>query len=385
VQFPFQGEAVRSTTYDASLEQKGYKIEGLPERPAEGTIAFQPKHGEPIDYEKIVDGMDLPRSIRSDYKESARKMNAGYTSEHWDRFEYQEQKRIHDILESAEEQSGNYYALGSRDAKYGLKPFPGAKPLPPVFEGASATPELWDKIGRRILEDSNINWFKGFGGNEKLAEIIDKLKSGEINPANYEKLIGDNREFARSAFELLEKYKENPEGDFSTNDLFFTRDAKEDLRKQLEAKWGASLGSPQAQEFFKGGTKFQSKKKADEGLKFKKSKTGFSKAWILPSGEIKQLGGEFHHEFLNRSPELLEKYGIPSTDSSESNRQDALAKGFARVNWEDRGGRLTVEARLKDWRKIKPIMKQKADQPTSLGEQMEERFEAFKDKASEAA
>jgi hypothetical protein len=99
-------------------------------------------------------------------------------------------------------------------------------------------------------------------------------------------------------------------------------------------------------------TQLQPKKAASKKeFKMKPAKGGFSKAWILPDGTPVQLGGQWHHEFINESPELRSKYNLPVDDSTEQNRIEALKAGFVRVNWADQSGRITIEAREKDWPK----------------------------------
>ena len=97
-------------------------------------------------------------------------------------------------------------------------------------------------------------------------------------------------------------------------------------------------------------TQLQPKKAASKSeFKMKPAKGGFSKAWILPDGTPVQLGGKWHHEFINESPELRSKYDLPVEDNTEQNRIEALKAGFVRVNWADQSGRITIEAREKDW------------------------------------
>src|SRR5262249_15241088 len=49
----------------------------------------------------------------------------------------------------------------------------------------------------------------------------------------------------------------------------------------------------------------------------------FSKAWILPDGRPVQLGGQYHHEWINDNPDIVKQYGLKSTTSGEENRVDA--------------------------------------------------------------
>jgi tRNA threonylcarbamoyladenosine modification (KEOPS) complex Pcc1 subunit len=81
----------------------------------------------------------------------------------------------------------------------------------------------------------------------------------------------------------------------------------------------------------------------------------FSKAWILPDGTPVQLGGKWHHEWLNENGE---QYGIKTGADDPSARTEALKKGFARMNYARNGGQLTVEARAADWAKLKPSIQQ---------------------------
>lgn len=101
-----------------------------------------------------------------------------------------------------------------------------------------------------------------------------------------------------------------------------------------------------------GATQFQPRA-AEEIFKLKPAKQGFSKAWILPNGKPVQLGGQWHHEFINENNALRKLYDLPGNDSTEENRVSALQKGFVRVNYDQKTGRLTVEARTADWKKQK--------------------------------
>lgn len=109
------------------------------------------------------------------------------------------------------------------------------------------------------------------------------------------------------------------------------------------------------------GVKFQAKKRESDPLKFAPAgKNPFegSKAWILPNGTVEQLGGQWHHDWLDQNKEIQKKYGlkIPPFEGGDTEgvREQALQKGFSRVNLTN--GSLTVEARQRDWRNIKPIV-----------------------------
>lgn len=80
--------------------------------------------------------------------------------------------------------------------------------------------------------------------------------------------------------------------------------------------------------------------------------SGFSKAWITPSGSPIQLGGQWHHDYMNAHPEL----GLPKSEEADIVRAAALKKGYARANYDNRNGVLTVEARAANWNKLKPAV-----------------------------
>jgi len=80
------------------------------------------------------------------------------------------------------------------------------------------------------------------------------------------------------------------------------------------------------------------------------AQNGFSKAWITPAGKPIQLGGQWHHDYMNEHPEL----GLPKSEEADIVRAAALKKGYARVNYDTRNGALTIEARAENWNKLKP-------------------------------
>lgn len=102
----------------------------------------------------------------------------------------------------------------------------------------------------------------------------------------------------------------------------------------------------------------QPKKKADDA-KFPEQGTsgGFKKVWILPNGKIEQLGPTWHHDWLDKHPEVQKKYGltVPKFEGTDAEgvRESALQKGFVRANYSGANGLLTVEVRQKDWPKQK--------------------------------
>lgn len=99
------------------------------------------------------------------------------------------------------------------------------------------------------------------------------------------------------------------------------------------------------------------KKKVEDKYELKPGSSGFSKAWILPSGEPVQLGGTWHHQWLSDNPDVAAKYNldVPAFEGGDAEgvREGALKAGFARVNYDNRNGTLIVEARARDWRRVK--------------------------------
>lgn len=98
--------------------------------------------------------------------------------------------------------------------------------------------------------------------------------------------------------------------------------------------------------------------KGKEEWALRPASSGFSKAWILPTGQPVQLGGQWHHDYLNENEALRKEYGLKATEDQEKSRTEALKKGFVRINYDARNGRMTVEAREADWPGIMPSVKQ---------------------------
>lgn len=112
---------------------------------------------------------------------------------------------------------------------------------------------------------------------------------------------------------------------------------------------------------------FQPKRKADKSLKFAGTKFNqISNAWILPDNTVKQIGSKWHHEWLDENKSVQEKYGlkIPPFEGGdiEATREKALKKGFVRANLSPSNGLLTVEAREKDWKRIRPVVEDLIEQ-----------------------
>lgn len=114
--------------------------------------------------------------------------------------------------------------------------------------------------------------------------------------------------------------------------------------EQFEAKWAQERETT------------RQKTSAPQGAKMPaKAPGGFKKIWVLPDGEIKQLGGTWHHQYLSENPDVAEKYGlaVPPFEGQDvaGVREDALKAGFARVNYEQNTGTMTVELRASDWKR----------------------------------
>ena len=72
-----------------------------------------------------------------------------------------------------------------------------------------------------------------------------------------------------------------------------------------------------------------------------------AKMWIDPSGKVVPLL-TYHYEYFRDYPGEAEKYGVSFADET-STRLEALRKGFIRVNYERKTGKLTIEAGAKGW------------------------------------
>lgn len=79
-----------------------------------------------------------------------------------------------------------------------------------------------------------------------------------------------------------------------------------------------------------------------------------AKMWLLPNGILQPLNGRYHHDYLREHPTLAAKLGLSNLDLSgdeQSIRIRALRKGFIRVAYESKFGRLVVEGGAKFWTK----------------------------------
>ena len=76
-----------------------------------------------------------------------------------------------------------------------------------------------------------------------------------------------------------------------------------------------------------------------------------SKMWILPDGRPVSIGS-LHFRWLQTNPNVALEFGLELAslpDDDTAIRLAALNRGFVRVNYEIRYGRLTVEANSRFW------------------------------------
>lgn len=79
-----------------------------------------------------------------------------------------------------------------------------------------------------------------------------------------------------------------------------------------------------------------------------------SKFWIFPDGTVKNLGNQWHFEYILSNIKKLKKFGIveseiPNPPDEQATRLYALSKGFTRMNYSINGGRLIIEAPSNNW------------------------------------
>lgn len=172
---------------------------------------------------------------------------------------------------------------------------------------------------------------KAFG-----AKAEEAMKTGDFEKAM---ILASQSQFFREAWEAAT-------GEGSAG--FYFRKEKPGYQPKFPLDTGAKTGNT-------GAVQFQPKE-----YELKPAKQGFSKAWILPNGKPVQLGGQWHHDFLNENNALRKQYDIPKTEG-DANRVAALSKGFARINYATNTGRLTVEAREADWPKLKQSIRDFVD------------------------
>ncbi len=78
-----------------------------------------------------------------------------------------------------------------------------------------------------------------------------------------------------------------------------------------------------------------------------------SKMWILPDGRVVSIGEQHYEWALRNAGRLRDEYGIDvarvRAQEDTPIRLYLLSKGCVRVNYEHRGGRLTLEANHRHW------------------------------------
>jgi len=79
-----------------------------------------------------------------------------------------------------------------------------------------------------------------------------------------------------------------------------------------------------------------------------------SKFWILPDGEIENLRGLWHYEWILQNMKKLKKFRMKQSDLGEHTNEGpvrlyALSKGFSRMNYTINGGQLVIEAPDNNW------------------------------------
>jgi len=68
------------------------------------------------------------------------------------------------------------------------------------------------------------------------------------------------------------------------------------------------------------------------------------KSWILPNGDIKSFGSEFHYSFLLNNPSISKKHKIDMSSGKENPiRISAIKNGLFRVNYEVRSSNVVFE------------------------------------------
>jgi hypothetical protein len=153
----------------------------------------------------------------------------------------------------------------------------------------------------------------------------------------------------------LENFDEMGVGFVTNSGEYLNREQAFQRAKKLKQFRGPEFVPGElASENLKPQAQFSPKESNDKWKLARAGGGGFSKAWILPNGEPVQLGGQWHHEWINEHPEEQKRWGLPAGQEGEENRISALKKGFARVNYDNRSGHLTVEAKSSAWRKLNP-------------------------------
>lgn len=356
-----------STLYKKTLEDNGYKAPAdlpAPEQMEPAGVQFQPN----AEVQKVADeyaGRELPHGVKPPTVNTATA------------------RKLADFYETAKHAPDDEAVKASYDALRDET----LKQLDAI-EAAGYTIEPWTGKGEPYknsaemtadVQDNKHLWFNPTDKSFTPAEGADNLMlapSG-VNEWGYDAPINDVFRAVHDFFgHAAEGYQFGPRGElaaWNAHSEMYSPEAQPALAaetlaqnswvnfgKHLEGKNLPLTERPFAEQKnivvpaeLISEAKAQFSPKSDE-YKFQKSKSGFSKAWILPNGKPVQLGGQWHHEWVNENPDIAKKYGLKTTESGEENRNDALKAGFARINLDNRSGQLTIEARAKDWRKLKP-------------------------------
>lgn len=206
------------------------------------------------------------------------------------------------------------------------------------------------KSAEDVLKMSNEDfskWAQSMATTGGFTEAARQLGKSSKNPETlkmtYDALQEQGKQIIKDAIASGDPKQMESAAAFGSKAQFF-REAYEAATNTGSMKEGIDTGA----EIGETTVQMQPKKE----LKMKPAKQGFSKAWVLPNGKVMNLGGQWHHEFLNENNALRKLYDLPVTEGDE-NRVAALQKGFARINYSQNNGRLTVEARAADWPKLK--------------------------------
>lgn len=359
--FPWQGDSKRSTTYETTIVKRGFTVPELPtpeqwesERVETGFTQFQPNR----EVQKVADeyaGRPLPHGIKPPV------VNPALARE------------LAEFYESAEHAPANEAVRASYEA---LR----AETLLQLdaIEAAGYVIEPW--TGKGEPYKSSADMATDVNQNKHL---YFKKTGTEVQPDN---LMAEFNDIFRAVHDFFghaaEGYQFGPRGELAAwnahSEMYspaaqgalaaetLAQNSWVNFGKHLEGKNIPLPDRPFAEQknvvvpaelISEAKAQFQPKRKVDESLKF--AGTQFnepSKAWILPNGTVAQLGAQWHHAWLDDNIAVKKKYGlqIPPFEGGDAEgvRETALKKGFARLVLDQ--GLLTVEAREKDWKRIRP-------------------------------
>lgn len=374
-----------STTYGPSLTKAGYKLPELPE------AKFQPKRLEEVDklareYAKIAGFNYVPPEGYVQYPRETAKKLAKFYEDALHSPDDPEVKASYDAFK--QETLAQWKAI--EDAGYDLEPVISAESL---YKSGAA-------VAKDVEENKHLffNLSESAFGQEGQSEIQSMLELAGVSAKGRDLNFND---IFRAVHDFFGHAKESlsfgPRGEFNAwreHATLYSPEAQGALAAETigQTAWTQikpSLLNPATGELLKPGEsgfiaraerpyaeqkniivpqklideargiKFSPKKREADPLKFLGTAHGnASKAWILPNGKVEQLGAQWHHEFLADNPELQKRYGLKlppfEGGDTEGIRESAVRKGFARVNLQN--ATLTVEARQKDWKNLRPIV-----------------------------